>query len=495
MIPPLPVIFLWGLIVLILFRQCKPSVALCVSVIGGYLFLPHGTTYNLPVLPAIDKVSMTVLAALLGALLFARGKSAETGELPGFIPRDTFMRVLLVVLVVGIFMTVLTNRDPLFYGPTVLPAMGLYGGFASLQGLIVGLLPVVLARKYLATPEGQKTLLFCLFVGGMLYILPILFEVRMSPQLNMIIYGYFPHNWLQHLRDGGYRPIVFLQHGLWVSIMMSMAVLAALGCARLATPQRRVFFLGLAAVLLVTLVLTKSLGAFLITLVISPIVLFGTVRLQMLFASAVLIFTLLYPMVRSSQVVSVDQVTELASKFAFTAKRAGSLNFRLVNEEEMLEKLNDRPMFGWGGWGRSSTYNEEGRRLNITDSFWIIQLGERGWAGYLAFYGLLIAPALLLTFRKRCYEVTLATSALCLVLTANMVDMLVNATLTPVTLLVAGSLIGQLELRRGAEIGQEKPRLRPKQQYSRPRPEHIRPPDAVARQGLPHQRPVRPVKP
>jgi hypothetical protein len=92
-------------------------------------------------------------------------------------------------------------------------------------------------------------------------------------------------------------------------------------------------------------------------------------------------------------------------------------------------------------------YDESGRDISTTDGRWIIAIGSEGWLGYLARFGLLTLPIILLTLRKRKYEVTLATSALSLLLAGNLVDLIPNATSTPLTWLMAGALLGRLELK------------------------------------------------
>src|SRR5437870_12226972 len=50
--------------------------------------------------------------------------------------------------------------------------------------------------------------------------LPIL-----NPQLHLWIYGFRQHSFAQQMRDGGYRPLVFMQHGLMVAMWMAMTTL------------------------------------------------------------------------------------------------------------------------------------------------------------------------------------------------------------------------------------------------------------------------------
>ena len=99
----------------------------------------------------------------------------------------------------------------------------------------MALLPLILARKFLARPTEHRTFLIVLCTSGLLYSLLALYEVRMSPQLNNMVYGFFPHSWRQHIRGNGFRPLVFLEHGLFLGIFLSTTVLAAFGLARIPT--------------------------------------------------------------------------------------------------------------------------------------------------------------------------------------------------------------------------------------------------------------------
>jgi hypothetical protein len=480
MLPPLTIIFLWPLVVLLLFKRCNLPAALCWSIIAGYLLLPSGVTFNLPLLPSVTKDTMPSMAAAF-MLLFAVGRERSAGVpkktghpqpiLPGWIPRSSVGFFLSIALVAGAFVTSFFNDDRLIYGIRIIPGLSTYDGFSAILSTLTTMLPMLLARKYLATPENHKTLLFILCIAGLIYSLPTLYEVRMSPQLNRIVYGYFPHSWGQHLRGEGYRPLVFLHHGLWLGIFLSTTVLSTIACIRIAAPKHKALFWGIAVWLAVTLLLSKTLGALLITLAIAPAVLLFSVRLQLILVAAVAATVLLYPTLRGAGLIPVDQVVSFAEKI--DPSRARSLNFRLKNEDILLEKANQRPLFGWGGWGRARVYDEEGADISVTDGRWVISIGNEGWFGYLARFGLLTIPILLLSFRKRKYEVTLATSALCLVLAGNLIDLIPNAGLTPVTWLMAGALLGRLEVTSQTQVGSSAPEPEPLDRaprYSRAKP-------------------------
>jgi hypothetical protein len=199
-----------------------------------------------------------------------------------------------------------------------------------------------------------------------------------------------------------------------------------------------------------TLFLTKSLGAFVIALLTLLALLFLPQRFQALFAASIVAIVLMYPALRYADLVPTDRIVSLAQ--SISAERAGSLTYRLDNEDILLAKAKERPLLGWGGWGRSFVHNEEGQVISVTDGYWVIIFGVGGWLRYIAEFGLLSVAALLFVLRPRLYHPAPVTVALSLVLAANMLDLIPNATLTPVTWLLAGALAGRLELARSAAL-------------------------------------------
>lgn len=442
MIPPLAALFAWPALTAIFFNSMRLPLAIVVTVLAGYLVLPEATKLDLPGLPALNKGTIPVLSALL-MIAIVSGRE-QVASLAGAFPRSWIVRLLVPIMAAGAFLTVITNPDPLIYGPTFLPGLRPYDAFSAVLWVAMMLLPLVLARKYLAHPERHVMLLQVFCIAGLGYSLLALFEVRMSPQLNNWVYGFFSHVWAQHVRPGGgYRPIVFLEHGLLVSIFFSATVLAALGLARV-DRERRGLFLVAALWLTFTLFMTKSLGAFVITLVLGPLVLFLSARAQLLAAAIIAGLFLSYPMARSGDLLPLDRILEITE--GLSEDRAGSFETRLKNEEILLDKASERPLFGWGGWGRSRIFDERGTDITITDGYWIIALGVGGWTRYLTEFGLLAIPILLVFFNRRRYRLGIETSALALILAGNLVDMIPNSSITPLSWLLAGALWGRVEL-------------------------------------------------
>ena len=284
-------------------------------------------------------------------------------------------------------------------------------------------------------------------VGGLVYTVPSLIEIRFSPQMNVWIYGFFQHSFEQTIRAGGYRPIVFLPHGLWLALFMCTAVLGAAALTRNAPRQERVRMVGVLIYLSVVLVLCKSAASLIYGILLMPMVLLSPVQWQIRIAALFGVIAIGYPMLRNFGVIPIEAI--LAQAEAINAERAQSLAYRFNNEDQLLARAAEKPLFGWGGWGRSLIrHSETGEILSIPDGRWIIVFGTFGWLGYICEFGLLALPLLLMWVYIRSNgtaNLSPWVAPLTLVLGITMVDMLLNATLTPLTWLTAGAVLGHAE--------------------------------------------------
>lgn len=446
-------LYLWPLVTVVLFLRLSVPMAAAVSIIAGYLLLPSRTAIDFPMVPPYTKDAAAALPVIIMAAVMSRQAAPRQRAnaappphmLSGWLPREPVARICIFAIIAGTFMTSITNSDTLHFGGRTVQALGLYDALSSVTLSILALLPLLIARKFLAHPREQKMLLWLLCGAGLAYSLPALYEVRMSPQLNVQFYGFFPHDWKQHLR-GGFRPVVFLEHGLRLGIFLAVCLLATLGYTRTQPAAKRTLYWGAAVWLLLTLALSKNTGALLIGCVLAPVIMFLGVRLQILAAAIVVGIVLLYPMTRGAGIFPTGALISAVSSVAEPG-RVASLETRFHHEDLLLERANGRPLFGWGGYGRNEVFDDEGRDITTTDGAWIIVFGQSGWIGYLARFGLLAFPVLLLFFRRRS-DLDIATSALCLALAANLTDLIPNSGLTPITWLMAGALTGRLELKR-----------------------------------------------
>lgn len=424
----------WPVVTFILFQILPARKAVIWGLLGAYLTLPVGTAFDFPGVPALDKTTIPNLSVLVCALLFARHRAIA-------LPREWFVTVLLAIFVFSPVLTGLNNRDPLILSESALPGMNWYDAISACAGQAIRVLPFLLGYAALSREADHRAILIAIVLGAIAYTPFMAFELRMSPQLHRILYGYFPHEFIQQIRDGGFRPVVFLGHGLLVAIYITMAMLAALALWR-----ERVKILGfstgpIAAGLLVILLLCKSLGAFLIGLVLGALLLMLRNRRIVSLCSLIAFVIIVYPQVRGVGLVPTQTASELAS--SVSADRAASLDTRFRNEDQLLDKANDRPVFGWGSWGRNQIYEVSWQgdvKTSVTDGTWIIVIGTFGWLGYLACFGLLCFPFWRAFHLRKKMAVTVPTVGLLVVLLANLLDLIPNSSLSPLAWLIAGAL-------------------------------------------------------
>lgn len=433
----------WPLVTVVLWQRLDPARALVWSILGAYLVLPPvQAVISLPGLPDLDKFSISNLMALCCAVFLLKDRIS-------FLPDALLGKGLMVLYVITPFATVLTNGDPVVGPALYLQGTRLYDSVAAVAAQAITLIPYFLARRYLATPQAARALLVALIAGGLAYVPPMMIEARLSPQINIWVYGFFAHDFAQVFRFGGFRPMVFLPHGLWLALFILMAFLSSLSLVRMTPSAGRLKWIGFAMILAIALILGKSVGPMFYAVALAPMILLAGPRSQVLLASAMAAVVISYPLLRGLHLVPVDAVLSLAQ--GISADRASSFEFRLVNEEVLLAHAAERPLFGWGGYGRNMIHDPNtGQVLSISDGMWIIRLGINGWLGYIAEFGLLVMPLLLLGWQTLRQVPALAVAALAMIYGANLLDLLPNATLVPLTWLIGGALLGQAEaLRNG----------------------------------------------
>ena len=422
-----------------LFVRLPPGRALLVVLISGYLLLPPPPAgFDFPLMPPLTKETIPSLTALAICLMMYRGRLE-------LLPTHWLARLLMLVFVLSPVATVLTNMDPVQFGNTTLPALRLREGVAQSINQILLAAPFLLARNFLRTGDDLRDLIWAMMLAGLAYSLPMLLEVRLSPQLNIWIYGYFQHSFEQMIRGEGFRPIVFLYHGLWAAFFMMTAVLAAITVARAATGGKTLLWWGAAAYLGAVLVMCKSLAALLYGLAFAPVLALLALRMQVRVAVLIASLVLAYPAMKALDLMPEERM--LAAAESVDAERAYSLRFRFENENVLLERAMERPVFGWGTWGRNQLHDPvSGEILTTTDGRWIITVGVYGWAGLLAEFGLLLLPIFLVRWRGgQAAALPPWVGGVAIILAVNAVDMVPNATLTPMTWLFAGALLGYAE--------------------------------------------------
>ncbi len=429
---------LWPIVTIVIFMRFAPGRAVIISLLAGYLLLPPPPAeFNLPLIPILNKETIASLSAMVTAFMMY-------GRHIRVLPNNLFAKVLLITLVASPVITGLMNGDAVVNGAFYIQPLGLKEGVSMALANAIMVIPFILAYNFLSSAKDQRDILIAFLVGGLAYSLPMLLEVRLSPQMNTWVYGYFQHSFDQMMRGGGFRPIVFLQHGLWVAFFAMMAVLAAFTLFKADRARDPKAYLMAGVYLLVVLVLCKSLGALIFALLLIPLILFFSIKSQVRIALVLMMIALTYPVLKGNNFLPQAAILEQA--YSISPERGQSLEFRLVNEAILLDRAQDRPVFGWGTFGRAMLHDQSGRLLTIPDGRWVIVFGAFGWVGYIAEFGLLALSGLLLWRRAFVTQTTAKVApwmgGLVLILGINMIDLLPNATLTPLTWMIAGAVMG-----------------------------------------------------
>jgi hypothetical protein len=436
----------WPIVALWLYRTQPIGRAMLWTILGGYLLLPVGAFLKIPMIPQFDKSSIPTFAALLGCTVVGKRPIRFSN---GF----GLAELLMLMLLVYPFITCELNGDPLSMGNAVLPALGSYEAGSVLIGQLVTLIPFVLGRRFLCNRADTKEILRVLVIANLGYSLLSLFEIRFSPQLHAWIYGYFPMegDWFgEQQRGGGFRPAVFLGHGLLVAFFVSTGVVAAAALWRTKTQVFDTFRLPsgmVIAYLGVLLVLCKTASALIYGVLLVFVVCLTRPRMQVGVAVALTSLALLYPVLRSADIVPTNATIELATSW-FGSDRAASLGARLANEDALLERASQRFFFGWGTFGRGFVYDESGNLVYAPDGYWVIVMGAFGFLGFLALFGLLSLPVFVAARAVKFAETfadKLFLSALALIVAVNIFDLLPNSSIRPWTWLLAGALLGRSE--------------------------------------------------
>lgn len=431
------VMVLWPLVVLFIFVKWSPQKAIIISFIAGTLFLPQRAGFSFLGFPDYDKLSAATYCILLGIILFDLNKIITY--------RFHWLDLSAIIFCLSPIASSLTND------------LGLYDGLSGVIRQVVPFgFPYFMGRLYLNNSANLRLLATYIFIGGLIYVPLCLFEVRMSPILHQIVYGYIDARaFTQGIRFGGFRPSVFTGHGLILAMWMFAATLCGfyLWQSGILKKLWNIPLSILWPILFATLILVKSVGS-IMYLFIGLIIFAGAKYLKTRLPLVILIFficTYIFTgatgvLYQESLINGIEQtVTSLINE-----DRAESLIFRINNDEQLAEKARIQPLFGWGGWGRNRVYTENyaGELIDqsVTDSLWAIYFGTNGLVGLVSFFAITLLPSLIFCFR---YPPTLwlKSKLLPAFITAAlgslyMLDCLFNAIPNPVYMIAAGGLAG-----------------------------------------------------
>ncbi len=422
--------FGWIPVTILLFSVLGTRRAAAASLILGWLFLP-GVRFNFPGLPDYTKTISVCFPIILSTLIFdsMRLQKLRLGKID----------IPIIVFCCCAFASSISN------------GLGTYDGISGmLRQIFEWGCPYAIGRMYFSDDQGLRELAIWVVIGGLVYVPFCLWEMRMSPNLHYYIYGFRQDTFGTTIRFGGYRPVVFMQHGIALGLWMMSAVLMAVSLWRTECVK---VIMGMPSklnmiILSVIFILCRSLNAILlICLGFFAFYAIGSRRWKIIILLLVLL-PVFYVGVRYTGVLSSEKLVSYAN--IIDEDRARSLHGRLYHEELLLDKAKNRPVFGWGGWGRNRLKNEYGKDISVTDGLWIIVFGVNGFVGLISIGLVLLMPTFL--FWKRYRHLDWKVSAFApivgfiTILPLYVIDCLLNAMVNPVFTVAVGGLLGWLSV-------------------------------------------------
>lgn len=426
---PLVPIFLFGWLpmCIVLFAVMPKRTAAAVCFLIATMFLPVAK-YDIRFLPEYSRVSATSLGVLAAILIL------DTDRIFRF--RPNWLDLPVLALCLSPMLSSLRN------------GYGAYDGVSAIfTESVFWLIPYFVGRLYFSEVAGLRQLLLAIFISGLIYMPLCWFEMRFSPQLHRLLYGYHAHSFVQTLRWGGFRPTVFMRHGLCVSLWMAIATLSGFWMWQAGGLRRMAgvpvgWLVGLMAL---TTVLCRSTGSVLQLLFFGSVLLLmkkARTSLPVVAVSAGIVF---YLAIRATGMWDGMAMVDAADA-VFGPARAGSLETRIVNENMLAARARQRFVFGWGGWGEARVKDEEGRDITITDSLWIIRFGNNGIIGMAALVATILLPALVQRLKVPpglwTHPAVSGSVVAAVILCLWMSDLLLNADANPVLIMLCAGLAG-----------------------------------------------------
>lgn len=418
----------WIPVTIYLFIRFPPQRAVIISFLVATLFLPQ-IQLTLPGNIQLNKITVTCIGVLLATLIY------EPGRLSSFTPG--WLDLPAIVYSIWMIPSQITNGlSPI--SPTINHVLSLG-------------VPYFLGRIYLNDLAGLRQLAMGFVMGGLVYAPLCLWESRMGPNLHAQIYGFSPRtDFLQAIRLGGFRPTVFMEHGLAVGMWMMAAALAGVWLWQIKAFKQiwNIPANWVAGLLVLTHVLCRSTGAY-IYMVLGLGIFFTSKWFRTALPLLILIVYVsgyIY-LGATGTLYTIPQVDQFMN--SATDERSGSYAFRLRNEKILSEKARERVIFGWGGSGGNTVKNAAGQTITTTDSLWIIAYGVNGAVGLAGFAGLFLLPAWsFFWFRypaSNWFNPKVAPVVpLAVILPLYMLDCSLNAFSNPMFVLASGGISGLL---------------------------------------------------
>ncbi|MEM0913160.1 MAG: hypothetical protein AAGB29_00135 [Planctomycetota bacterium] len=416
-------LYAWVPIVLGLFFLMTGRRAAITGFLIAWLFLPVADI-EVPLLPDYGKVTATIYGILLGIVLF---------DLNGL--RSFRLRLIDLPMIAWCLLPMASSISGGF---------GAYDGLSNmLRQITLWGMPYFIGRYYLRKPSDFEDVAWGLVIGACAYMPLCIYEGRMSPSFHRWVYGFNQASMLQAYRFGGWRPMVFMQHGLMVGVFMWAGTISAYVLWRLGRfgPIRLVSRGSMLCLALAfTSVWCRSTGATLLG--VFAIGLFELAKSWRMAWPAIVAAAVppAYVTIRTALNYHGEHLVQLAT--LISEDRAASLRTRFESEMLVWRLLGGDWMLGAGRF-KFVGQIVDGHKV-IPDSYWSIALGSYGVVGLSAFMAAMTLPVIvpLANWPRRALlspPLAALLAVLLCVLTFTL-DMLLNAMYNPIFLMGLGGL-------------------------------------------------------
>lgn len=435
-------LILWPFISLLFYKRLPIVHATFWTIVGGFLALPVRIYIDFPLIPPLGKESIPVISALIGCIYIKKIKIK-------FIPSDGLERWLIVILLITPLITMLNNQEAYNF----IPGLTIHDALSATINQYIKVLPFILGLQLIKTYDDQIVLFKLLATSAILYSVLVLFEIRMSPQLHTWVYGYFPHSFGQQFRFDGFRAVVFMGHGL----IVSMYIAISLGALTILMRQKiKIYGVSIWVFILyflILLVLNKTVSGFLLGLFLFVAIAWLSVNMLRRLSIVLMGIVLLYPALLIMELFPYKQLIELATNFDL--ERGESLAFRFRHESALLDHAKDKLFFGWGGWNRNRIVG------SVKDGYWIGVFGVQGLVGFVSLFGL--AALSVLKASKLCRQLKNTNEQYllighALIISIIMIDQLPNSSFYAWAVFIIGALLGRSNsIRNTSALNYSKP--------------------------------------
>ncbi len=424
------ILFGWIPITVLAFAVLSPRRAFLATTLIGWMFLPVAE-FPIPGFVDFDKSTAVSVSALIGVLVFDSDRLWKAGFNRFDIPMAIWCACPML--------TSLMNE------------LGPYDGLSGvLDRLVAYYVPYALGRLYLSSYAGLREFAIALVISALVYTPFCLWEVRMSPQLHVQVYGYFAHSggFAQVFRFGGWRPMVFMHHGLMLGLFMAMGAFCAFGLWY--TGSKRMLgsipMLAVFLFLVAVNVLIKSTGSLaLMAIGIAALLSMRWSKVSVIYWVIALV-PLLYVSLRAPGIWDGQNLVELVEHYV-GPDRAHSIDYRMEAEGLLSAKAMEQPIYGWGEHDRGRVEWIKGPDGKVVpDGLWIQAFNVNGLIGIASLLMIFLIP-IYLVGRKVAPSVQIQShvgmvSVISLITGLYMLDNLLNAMIAPMYFSMLGGLAG-----------------------------------------------------